>query len=369
MGIPDTLCRCARTAAPGRHPPSRLRPGFPLRLALIAALGLAPALHAEPPRAAAPDPRVEEALESLPPARRRTLRWQLALESWGFSPGVIDGRMGPKTRMALAAAQTCRGAPATGEPEADTLKALGGEKAPLLQIARVTRSDLEQIDDSPPLTWVEKSERERLDYHSLPDLLAEKYHTSPGFLEELNPATSLHALRAGDTLVVPALRSFRHRTNPGISHVEIDLARKVILLVQEQGGQRYLKGLLHCSIAADPSEAPVGVSTVRRIVSNPNYTFNPDKWPEVHDVPHTLVIPPGPRNPVGLCWIALSRPGYGIHGTPSPTAIGKTGSHGCFRLTNWDVTWLSQVLEVGVEVRVFERSDQTSWNWKSPVSS
>jgi lipoprotein-anchoring transpeptidase ErfK/SrfK len=86
------------------------------------------------------------------------------------------------------------------------------------------------------------------------------------------------------------------------------------------------------------------------VTSNPAYSFDPAMWPEVNNVTQKLLIPPGPRNPVGVCWIALSLPGYGIHGTPTPEMIGKTGSHGCFRLTNWDATRLGGMVEAGIGV-------------------
>ena len=84
---------------------------------------------------------------------------------------------------------------------------------------------------------------------------------------------------------------------------------------------------------------------------NPDYTFDPRMWPEVKNVDRKLTIPPGPRNPVGLCWIGLAVPGVGIHGSPAPEMIGKTGSHGCFRLTNWDALRLSTMVRIGTPVR------------------
>ncbi len=87
------------------------------------------------------------------------------------------------------------------------------------------------------------------------------------------------------------------------------------------------------------------------VTHNPTYQFDPAMWPEVKTVRETLLIPPGPKNPVGVCWIALSLRGYGIHGTPNPELIGKTGSHGCFRLTNWDATRLGNMIKAGTPVK------------------
>ncbi len=312
--------------------------------------------------------QVKKSLDALPQSRIETLKWQIALESWGFSPGVIDGRIGPKTRTAIAAAQACSGAEVTGTQDERTAKLLGVGAGTLLKTYKVSLSDLKSIDKDPPSDWNEKSRRHHLGYFSLLDSLCEKFHTSPRLLTEINPGISLDLLTTGDTIVVPNLRSFVNRKKAEVSFLEIDLERKLILLIYKNPqGQNYLRGILHCSIAKDLSQAPVGTSTIKRIVPNPNYTFYPKKWPEVTNVFETLTIPPGPRNPVGLCWIALSRKGYGIHGTPKPTAIGKTGSHGCFRLTNWDVTWLKNILNVGTEVRVYQKSSETSWAWQEKV--
>jgi lipoprotein-anchoring transpeptidase ErfK/SrfK len=90
--------------------------------------------------------------------------------------------------------------------------------------------------------------------------------------------------------------------------------------------------------------------SVTGITENPAYRFDPSMWPEVKGGKSALIIPPGPRNPVGLCWIALSLSGYGIHGSPAPEMIGKTGSHGCFRLTNWDAVRLGRMIKPGTPV-------------------
>jgi len=114
--------------------------------------------------------------------------------------------------------------------------------------------------------------------------------------------------------------------------------------------QRQLVALLHCSIAKHRDKLPSGDASVVVITENPTYTFDPKMWPEVKGVDRKLLIPAGPRNPVGRCWIGLSLPGYGIHGSPNPELIGKTGSHGCFRLSNWDALRLARMIRVGTKV-------------------
>ena len=109
-------------------------------------------------------------------------------------------------------------------------------------------------------------------------------------------------------------------------------------------------GLFHCSVAAEVAKRPSGETIVKGIIFDPEYLFDPEHWPEVKGIDRKLTIRPGPRNPVGLCWIALDLPGYGMHGSPRPEQIGKTGSHGCFRLTNWDAVRLGHMLAAGARV-------------------
>jgi len=124
--------------------------------------------------------------------------------------------------------------------------------------------------------------------------------------------------------------------------------------------------MLFCSIAADPAKAVPGETRIVRVAADPVYTFDPAMWPEVQGITKKLTIPPGPRNPVGIRWIGLERNGVGIHGSPEPEMIGKTGSHGCFRLTNWDAAWLAGLVGVGMPVRIVRTTAESSWTWQAP---
>ncbi len=99
----------------------------------------------------------------------------------------------------------------------------------------------------------------------------------------------------------------------------------------------------------------MGELRVQNIALNPNYTFDPAVFPEseeAQELDRRLILPPGPRNPVGTAWIGLDRPGYGIHGTPAPEKVGRTESHGCFRLANWNAEYLAKLAWVGMPVNV-----------------
>lgn len=285
----------------------------------------------------------------LDPTLRRELAWQIALERVGFSGGILDGKVGPKGRLATKEFQKARGLPPTGALDAQTAAALGVEPDKVVTTYTVQAEDLARLGPLPQ-TWPEKSKLERLAYPSLDELLAEKFHCTRALLARLNPGKEISKLAVGETIWVPCVAE----PSPigRAESLEVNLTEKVIR-ARGKGGETI--ALFHCSIAADKERLPSGQATVEVIAENPSYTFDPKMWPEVKDVATKLTIPPGPRNPVGLCWIGLSLPGYGIHGTPAPEMIGKTGSHGCFRLTNWDALRLAKMVRVGTRV-VFVKS-------------
>ena len=275
---------------------------------------------------------------------RARLAWQLALERVGLSPGIIDGRIGPKTRLATRELQRMHGLPQTGELDPKTAAALGVNPKSAVAAYTVVAADLAQVGPVPK-GWLARSKVSRLPYPSLGQALAERFHCSRALLAQLNPSKSIAGLKAGETIQVPAVAD--HTEIVQGQHIDINLSQKVIRVVS---ADRKLVGLFHCSIAAARARLPSGRAHVAVIVDNPSYTFDPKMWPEVKGISRTLTIPPGPRNPVGVCWIGLSLPGYGIHGTPAPELIGKTGSHGCFRLTNWDARRLARMIRVGTPV-------------------
>ncbi len=293
----------------------------------------------------APSVRAYEAGTAL----RRHLAWQSALEGVGFSPGIIDGAIGPKTRLATREFQRVRGLPQTGELDAATTQALQINPDKVLQQYCIEASHLNEIGPA-PTSWLERSKLSRLGHRNLEEVLAEQFHCSRGLLRRLNPGLTINELAVGTVFIAPVV-TVPARSGPA-PVIEINLSEKTIRAIALD---RRLIGLFHCSIATSRAKRPTGQARITRIVPNPEYTFRPKMWPEVTEkIGRALRIPPGPRNPVGRCWIALSLPGYGIHGTPNPELIGKTGSHGCFRMTNWDALRLSKMVRIGTNVRFVE---------------
>ncbi len=275
---------------------------------------------------------------------RRNLAWQIALERVGFSPGLIDGKIGRKTEIATREFQRVRGLPITGTLDSATTTALRVDAERVLDRYTIQPSDPRQIGDVPKC-WQAKSKLARLKYESLAELVAEKFHCTRGLLATLNPSVPLERLAPGDTLTVPRVADTSAAT---AARLDVDLSEKIIRV---RNASDELIALFHCSVAADKANLPSGTARVISVTDEPTYTFDPKMWPEVKGVKEKLLIPPGPRNPVGLCWVGLSLPGYGIHGTPNPELIGKTGSHGCIRLTNWDAQRLGRMVRSGTPVR------------------
>ena len=294
--------------------------------------------------AQAPQPRTGPG-RAGPAPLRQIVAWQVALEREGFSPGVIDGKPGPKTLLALRELQRARGQAVTSGLDAAAAEALGVRYDDGVRQYTVQRMDADQVTGAFK-GWLDRSKARRLGYRDLADELAEKFHCSLALLSALNKHTDIAEVQVGDRVAVPAVAPSE---SPHAARLEVNLSEKVIRCIGEAG---QMVALFHCSIARDAERQPLGSLKVAGVTRNPEYLFDPDTWREVKGIDRRLVIPPGPRNPVGLCWIALDRPHCGMHGTPNPELIGKTGSHGCFRLTNWDAVRLSGMVRPGTPVEI-----------------
>ena len=273
---------------------------------------------------------------------------QLALDRLGISSGSLDGLIGPQTRAALHAFQEKEHLPGTGELDADTKERLLLATPPCTTYT-VTSNDLSRLQ---PLsgTWLGKSQQTALDYETILELVAEKSHSHPNLIRQLNPSIQWSSVPLGTTLRLPDVA----RCEPGAkaAFATISLSGKAF-----EAFDANTNLLVHfpCSIAQRVEKRPVGELHVAVIAPNPNYTFDPDVFPEsaeARQIKTKLVLPPGPNNPVGVAWIGLDKPGYGVHGTPSPEQVGRTESHGCFRLANWNAGYLLKLVWIGMPVYV-----------------
>jgi hypothetical protein len=269
------------------------------------------------------------------PLDQSILSQQVTLDRLGFSPGVIDGKNGPQTRHALAAWQQANGLPATEEPAELPVSMLFTNYT-------VTTNDTAQLGPWPK-DWLERSRLPRMTCETIGELLAERFHCKEALLQELNPQPGEVWKVPNTAFPLPARKAAR---------VRVYLGSK---FVRAFDAQDRLLAHFPCSIPASPEKRTPASLTVANIALPPNYTFDPVVFPELDAQQKSygkLIIAPGPNNPVGTAWIGLSKAGYGIHGTPHPEDIGKTESHGCFRLANWNAERLARMVEIGTPVEV-----------------
>ena len=310
----------------------------------------APVIEADP---VAPSANAREPAEadSPPPAPTPVTSWldaQIALARAGFSSGPIDGVGGAQSTAALRAYQESHDLPATGALDAATRTRLVLTSAPLAQMV-LTPEDLARLQPLAP-TWLGKSQQTALDYETALELVAERTHASPNLIRRLNPDVDWAEPAAGTPLVVPAIPRLP-RTKKA-ARIIVQLAAHTLEVFDADGG---IIAHFPVSIASRVEKRPVGELHVTVVARDPDYTFNPEIFPESEEarsLGRKLRLPPGPNNPVGLAWVGLDLPGYGIHGTPKPEQVGRTESHGCFRLANWDALTLLDLVWTGLPVVV-----------------
>jgi lipoprotein-anchoring transpeptidase ErfK/SrfK len=273
---------------------------------------------------------------------------QVALARRAISPGSLDAAVGSQTRAAIAAFQRSQKLFETASLDTNT-RPLLTLAAPLLTNFIVTTNDLARLQP-PGKTWLAKSEQAALDFETILEEVAEKAHSHPLLVQKLNPEIVWSNVVAGTVLKIPEV-DYPEPAGPA-AFVVIHLSDKFL---EAFGAETNL--LLHCpcSIAARVEKRPVGELHVIVVAPHPNYTVDPGLFPEsaeLQAIGHKLILPPGPNNPVGVAWIGLDKPGYGMHGTPAPEQVGRTESHGCFRLANWDAEYLLKLVWIGMPVEV-----------------
>jgi lipoprotein-anchoring transpeptidase ErfK/SrfK len=304
---------------------------------------------ASSPAPSAPNPAASAV--QFPRHVKDVLEAQIALYQLGISSGSLDGGIGSQTRAAIAAYQKDQGLAITGELDAETKTNLEISAPPYTNYT-ISSNDLARLQPIAS-TWLGKSQQTALDYETILELVAEKSFSHPSLIRKLNPAINwTNPVPAGTEVVVP---------NAAYPPAPVKAAWVTIHLnaqtLEAFDSQTNLIAHFPCSIAKRVEKRPIGLLHVQVVAPNPNYTFDPDVFPESEEakkIGHKLILPPGPNNPVGVAWIGLDRPGYGMHGTPQPEAVGRTESHGCFRLANWNADYLLRLITVGTPVYVVE---------------
>jgi lipoprotein-anchoring transpeptidase ErfK/SrfK len=290
---------------------------------VAASIGLSPA--ANPPKSA---PRVDP-----------VLKLQVLLDRAHFSPGEIDGQRGGNLRAATIAYAHAR-MKATNASEAAVLASLvEADAEPTVIDYTVTKADVAGPFEKIPADLMDQAKLKALGYASALEGLGEQSHASPLLLKRLNPGKKFEA---GDVIRIPSV----HRATVGkITKVVVSVLDHSVTAVdsEDQVIARY-----PATLGSSRDPLPIGDWKINGVKRDPTYSYNPDLFWDAKADQAKATLPAGPNSPVGVVWIDLSKENMGIHGTPSPSLVGKLQSHGCIRLTNWDASELATMVAPGM---------------------
>ena len=286
-------------------------------------------------------PRASRAAPTV--AQPDMLATQVLLDRAGFSPGEIDGLGGTNTQRATEAFEREK-----DRPIGDLVKA--ATMPPTVRYM-VTAEDAEApVVNTIPDDMMEKAKLKRLDYTSHLEMIAERFHASPALLRRLNPRL---ALDQGAEVVVPNVEVVSAAESKPLADIVVRVSKQSsALTVTDGAGAVLMYAPVTSGSQHDP--LPLGQWTVTGVSRNPTFHYNPDLFWDAEPSHAKATIPPGPNGPVGVVWIDISKPHYGIHGTPEPGSVGHTTSHGCVRLTNWDALRLAAMVGKGTKVEFVE---------------
>lgn len=271
------------------------------------------------------------------------LRAQVLLDRALFSPGEIDGWAGSNQQRALRGYQRAKGLEVTGKLDSATWTALNAGAPPVLVSYTITAEDAGANYAKLPKDVVAQGKLKALGFESAAEALGERFHASPALLKQLNPEADF--AKAGTSLQVPNVADVG--IGAKASKVVVDKSDSTLTLLDAAG-----KVLAQVPVSSGSAHDPLPIGEWKTVATalDPTFHYNPALFWDADPSHAKTTLAPGPNNPVGTVWIDLSKPHYGLHGTPNPKAVGKTQSHGCIRMTNWDAQRVAAAVGAGTPV-------------------
>jgi lipoprotein-anchoring transpeptidase ErfK/SrfK len=315
------------------------------------------ATPAPAPQAAASDG--PSAPRALPVSEREVItRLQIFLDQRNFGPGKIDGRWGEFCAKALQRYQVANGLPPTGQID-EALQKQIERIFPIYTTYLLTDSDFKRVGPT-PYKPKEQAKTKAMLYRSISEFIAERFHSGEDFITKLNSDQKMETLKVGDTVRVPNVPPFQLETIAEIGNLPIrpEFAKRLIRIdtryrmLDIMEGEKIV-GSFPITPGSAKLPAPIGTWRIVGIATLPWFRWDEAMLNHGQRSENFYNIPPGPRNPVGILWIGLNKRGIGIHGTATPDTIGRSGSHGCIRLANWDAARVMNQVTEGMTVQIF----------------
>jgi lipoprotein-anchoring transpeptidase ErfK/SrfK len=322
-------------AMPAAKPaaPEAAKPAAPAEAAAPAAAGAA---------AAAPDAAIVIPAAITAP-QRALIRLQVLLDRAHFSPGVIDGRDGGNLKLAEGAYRT-ENKLGDADVAALTDKLVAADAEPTVKRYTITDADVAgPFVEHLPTDMAELAKLDSPAFAGPVEELAERFHMDEPLLKALNPGADF--TKVGTVVTVAAVGA--EKLGGAVTRIEVD---KTANSVRALGDGGKLLAVYPATVGSQERPAPAGTWKVRTVATKATYTFDPKRLTFGKAAEGKLTIKAGPNNPIGTTWIDLTKDTYGIHGSPDPRLIGKRASHGCVRLTNWDVEQLAKSVKAGATV-------------------
>jgi len=305
------------------------------------------------------------------------VRLQIFLDEAKFGPGVIDGKPGRFTELAVFSWNEVNGHPVNDWVAVNT----AARKAVLnpFAVAVVPESADKWVDPTLPSSRALQAKKNRMSYRSYAEFMAERYHCDVPYLAELNTWQKINALEPHDSIIVPNVIPFDIEKLTGAKYeADLALSQRHVVVDTKINQVRIFEGAPAALVVAEPGAENVqpvtranrglvasfpitpgkpqfikfGTWALRNMVELPWWRYDQQLLDTGKRSENALNIPPGPNSPVGIIWNGTSKPGIGLHGTSDPETIGRARSAGCIRLANWDAIRLPSLIRPGATVEI-----------------